>query len=50
MKKKTKKLQLAKETVLKLEINDYKQVLGGMSASWCYICIPTHNTSCQFCN
>lgn len=49
MKKKTKKLQLAKETVLKLETNDYKKVLGGYSASWCYFCIPTRNASCFIC-
>jgi len=50
MKKKTKKLQLAKETVLKLEANDYKQVVGeGESASWCYFCIPTRAiTGCGY--
>jgi hypothetical protein len=42
MKKKTKKLQLTKETVQKLETNDYKLVLGGTSASWFYFCRPTH--------
>jgi hypothetical protein len=41
MKKKTKKLRLAKDTVLKLENNDYKQVLGAISVSWCYFCLPT---------
>jgi hypothetical protein len=33
MKKTTKKLQLAKETVLELGNNDYKQVLGALLES-----------------
>ena len=51
MKKKMKKLQLAKETVLKLEANDYKQVVGeeGGSVSWCFFCIPTRAiTGCGY--
>ena len=46
MKKQTKKLQLAKDTVLKLEVDDSKRVAGGISASWCYFCIPSHYNSC----
>lgn len=46
MKKQVKKLVLAKETVQSLGADDYLQVVGGISESWCYFCIPTPSKFC----
>jgi hypothetical protein len=46
MKKHVKKLELAKETVKTLGVNDCHQVAAGMSESWCYFCLPTPSKFC----
>ncbi len=48
MKKQVKKLELAKETVRSLGVNDYRQVVGGeeQSGSWYFFCLPTPSKFC----
>jgi natural product precursor len=54
MKKKTKKLVLAKETVRRLETSALRDLVGGATDVGCtgqgYECNPLTGMSCRFCD